>query len=469
MPALDHNYDAATTDATCTTNGKTVYTCSTCGHSYEDAIPALGHNEISHDAQAPTCTEKGWDAYVTCSRCEYTTYGEIAAKGHKYNKEVTAPTCTEDGYTTYTCACGDSYISDYVDATGHNRSSTTIDGIITTTCSGCDLVEKQLQSTLELDYRLNDYIWMNAVITIPANGTVQLDKTYDGTVMLVDAGNGTYYLVRKVLSNELTSEFKVTLSIEGIKTEVLDLSFVTFAYGLADDHPHKALVNAMINYGKAADDYFDKTKNYGTAAEFDSKTAPVSQLAKQCLAENAYNGVQLKTVGATVDFANCIGLVLRFKTTAPIELADGDEIVQIGFMVGDGTCPLTAATAERAYIYYGETNGKDNGFDNVVQNVNGEVGGLVANCPDDLSVEMRLRFDLTNDEYMSRFALRSFVVIKRADGSYVNLYGEQYLYGFEDYCARTYASTSSTASKNLVAYAWEYALAASKADFTEGE
>ena len=38
---------------------------------------------------------------------------------HLYDSLVTPPTCTEQGYTTYTCECSDSYISDYVDATGH--------------------------------------------------------------------------------------------------------------------------------------------------------------------------------------------------------------------------------------------------------------------------------------------------------------------------------------------------------------
>ena len=36
---------------------------------------------------------------------------------HRYTEEVTTPTCTEQGYTTYTCACGDSYIDNYLPAT----------------------------------------------------------------------------------------------------------------------------------------------------------------------------------------------------------------------------------------------------------------------------------------------------------------------------------------------------------------
>ena len=39
---------------------------------------------------------------------------------HSYNAVITEPTCTEQGYTTYVCECGDSYISDYVPATGHD-------------------------------------------------------------------------------------------------------------------------------------------------------------------------------------------------------------------------------------------------------------------------------------------------------------------------------------------------------------
>ena len=62
--------------ATCETAG----VCELCGGEY---IPALGHDEISHEGQEATCTEIGWNEYVTCSRCDHTTYSEIAP-GHVY-------------------------------------------------------------------------------------------------------------------------------------------------------------------------------------------------------------------------------------------------------------------------------------------------------------------------------------------------------------------------------------------------
>ena len=45
---------------------------------------------------------------------------------HTYTTEVTDPTCTEDGFTTYTCECGDSYVSDTVEALGHDWSEWTV-------------------------------------------------------------------------------------------------------------------------------------------------------------------------------------------------------------------------------------------------------------------------------------------------------------------------------------------------------
>ena len=44
---------------------------------------------------------------------------------HSYKAVITPPTCTEDGYTTYTCACGDSYVDDYVKKLGHTGGAAT--------------------------------------------------------------------------------------------------------------------------------------------------------------------------------------------------------------------------------------------------------------------------------------------------------------------------------------------------------
>ena len=99
-------FDTVTTEPGCESEGVKAYVCTFCGDNYTESIAALGHAEVSHEAKAPTCTEKGYDAYVTCSRCDYTTYNEKAALNHdEQAHEAKAPTCTEIGWDAYvTCS-----------------------------------------------------------------------------------------------------------------------------------------------------------------------------------------------------------------------------------------------------------------------------------------------------------------------------------------------------------------------------
>ena len=106
---------------TCTEKGWNAYeTCSRCNYTTYAELPALNHDLVNHDAKAPTCTEKGWNAYDTCSRCDYTTYAELPALNHDYQAVTVEPTCETDGYTVFTCSrCKDSYTADPTDKLGH--------------------------------------------------------------------------------------------------------------------------------------------------------------------------------------------------------------------------------------------------------------------------------------------------------------------------------------------------------------
>lgn len=93
-----HTHDLKKTNAvaaTCLTAGnKEYYACEGCGKYFEDAagtkeialtdtvIAALDHDIVHHEAKEATCSAPGYDAYDTCSRCDYTTKGEdIPATG----------------------------------------------------------------------------------------------------------------------------------------------------------------------------------------------------------------------------------------------------------------------------------------------------------------------------------------------------------------------------------------------------
>lgn len=71
--------------ATCIADGTVGHKdCSVCnkhfdveGNEIENiVITALGHDVQNHPAQEANCKQVGWDAYETCSRCNYTTYVE---------------------------------------------------------------------------------------------------------------------------------------------------------------------------------------------------------------------------------------------------------------------------------------------------------------------------------------------------------------------------------------------------------
>ena len=61
-----------------------------------------------------------------------------SAHEHEYKALITEPTCTGQGFTTHTCACGDSYVADYIEALGHTE---VVDNAVVPTCTETGLTE----------------------------------------------------------------------------------------------------------------------------------------------------------------------------------------------------------------------------------------------------------------------------------------------------------------------------------------
>ena len=108
--------------ATCTSEAVYYKSCA-CGLASSTetftsgAIDPENHALVHHEAQAPTCTAVGWEAYDTCSRCDYTTKVEIPMAAHNY------------GTPTYVWAA--------------NNASCTA----TRTCTACQHVEDETVNT----------------------------------------------------------------------------------------------------------------------------------------------------------------------------------------------------------------------------------------------------------------------------------------------------------------------------------
>ena len=122
-PTGAHDWDGGTvtTAPTETTPGVRTFTCTVCGQTRTEAIPATG----AHDYQftknvAPTCTDGGYDLY-TCSGCGATEKRNLTdAAGHKWDggTVTTAPTETTPGVRTFTCTVCSQTRTEAIPATG---------------------------------------------------------------------------------------------------------------------------------------------------------------------------------------------------------------------------------------------------------------------------------------------------------------------------------------------------------------
>ena len=127
IPAFGHSYTSSVTkQPDCISDGVRTYVCiHDASHTYTESIPMEkdSHDIVYTPAKAPTCTEKGNDAYYVCRTCGKLFSGssyavqieripEIPALGHDYDEGtvVTEPGCTSKGQMRYTCRHDSSHI-----------------------------------------------------------------------------------------------------------------------------------------------------------------------------------------------------------------------------------------------------------------------------------------------------------------------------------------------------------------------
>ena len=169
----EHNFGDWITEkqANCKEEGLLTRVCTKCSHKEETTVAKTDiHTEVVDQVLEATCTSTGLTEGKHCGVCGTTLVAQniTSMLEHSYSSIVTAPTCTERGYTSYTCGCGDSYISDYVDESGHSfgnwetvKEATTIEeGLQERTCQcgekETQAIDKKIQGSEGLTYKLND-------------------------------------------------------------------------------------------------------------------------------------------------------------------------------------------------------------------------------------------------------------------------------------------------------------------------
>ncbi len=140
-----HNWSEGviTKHKSCTESGELTYTCSLCGGTKLELIPA-SHEEEVLPAEAPTCTVAGKEAGKKCSVCGIVTVEqtEIPATGHtEVEDAAVAPTCTTAGKTAgkHCEVCGEITVAqEEIAALEHLE---VVDAAVAATCTDTGLTE----------------------------------------------------------------------------------------------------------------------------------------------------------------------------------------------------------------------------------------------------------------------------------------------------------------------------------------
>ena len=112
---------------------------------------------------------------------------------HSYSTIVTPPTCIQQGFTAYICTCGDSYVSNFVNAYGHDCDITTIaptcqsQGYTVYTCKVCgDIQNKDYVNKVDHNYSGNVCQWCGYN---PVLESAEYITTKDGWVIAINGEN----------------------------------------------------------------------------------------------------------------------------------------------------------------------------------------------------------------------------------------------------------------------------------------
>ncbi len=161
----EHDFDVSITEPTCTEPGKTTYTCSDCGYTYDvDGNPETGHSWSAWEYASDTeherfCQNDG------CTETE-TAQHSVTETGR------TEPTCTEPGTVTYSCTdCDYTYTEETDPANGHQPGDAQIENETPATC-GEDGKHDEVVYCTECGEELS-----RTTVTDPATGNHDFDHS----------------------------------------------------------------------------------------------------------------------------------------------------------------------------------------------------------------------------------------------------------------------------------------------------
>jgi len=451
---------------TCTETGLTEGKhCAVCSEVLlaQNEISSLGHTETAIPGKAATCTEPGLTEGSRCSVCNTVLVAqeEVPATGHSYTSVVTAPTCTEQGYTTHTCHCGDSYKDTYVSATGHSIGWTNSGKVYTLTCVHGDMEEG---FAVNVAYRLDNYIWLNATVT----DTLGVDYSLEGAQCL------GAYIIRQISAAEIPNALTLEV-VYGTVEYSLDIGLAKYKE-MITDLEDIALIDAMLLYGEAVEDRFgngedevgnDNGVTVNGTDKKDPQLAQPTDLPGATTMDKPYgDNVTVTRVGMTIGFGNCIQFVYGFNLNG----VDLSRVKEIGLLYSpydadlDKQDELVAKESSYAYVLYQKAAlSEDSGNLPNVGTPNPKPTNSVLTSLDDLADMLNengcylITYDMKYADYSKTYNYRPYVLYE--DGTVV--YGEQFAYSLATYIGnRLPQATEDTTEKHLLWATWNFKKAA---------
>jgi len=187
-----HDYTATIKKtATCTEPGIMLYTCKDNDDSYEEEIPATGHQHTElRNEKEPTCAREGYTGDTYCTDCgtKLSSGKVLEKKPHTWDsgKITKEATCSEKGIKTYTCVKCNAIKQERLPETGHRN--TEYRNIKPATCAETgytgDLYCKDCNMMLRNGEKIEKkpHTWNDGTITTEATCTEKGIKTYTCTV-----------------------------------------------------------------------------------------------------------------------------------------------------------------------------------------------------------------------------------------------------------------------------------------------
>ena len=346
IPASDHiNKTSTTTNATCIEDGSIVITCNDCGVIVStQSIAATGHNYTKVTIPA-NCTERGYDFYFCACGVNYTE-NEIAPLGHSY-------TYVDNGDDTHTatCTCGDALVEshNFVEGTcicgAVEVTGPTLDSSLS---FGANLV---LENDLTMKFRvrsnkLTSYDISTAYILVQRDvyATGAKEPTVETTVISDYSveGDRLVFSYPGIAAAQMNDNITAVLYVKDAKGKEfvgpnVETSVTANLNGLlgayAADAKMVTLIMDMVNYGAAAQIYFDRHtdalanetyENFITYASYASADF-TTQLENLATTENTEGKAGKLNLG--LDLGTRIGI--QYKVTVPANVNAEDVTLVI--------------------------------------------------------------------------------------------------------------------------------------------